>query len=255
VGVLQWSQAFKGAGDASPGGIAVDALGNVYTTGTFTDTILIGSQTLKSRGDTDGYLAKLDGGGRTQWAKQFGGTDGDNMGDVGVDAAGNVYTTGGFVGTMTLGSTTLTSKGGTDGFVAKLNTNGKFLWSRSMGSAGDDWAGGLAVDAAGNAYNTGWFPGPGSFEGQATTAAAYTGFLSKLDAAGNTVWTQAWGSGVGGTGGGWGYRVAVDGAGHIYVAGGFEGTADQDPGAGTFTMTSAGIWDAAVFQFTKADVR
>jgi hypothetical protein len=250
VGVLQWAQAFTGAGDDSPWGIAVDAQGNVYTTGTFTDTVTIGSQTLTSRGDADGYLAKLNPSGQIQWVRQFGGTGHDFIGDVGVDAAGNVYTTGGFVGTMTLGDTTLTSKGGTDVFVTKLNSDGSFLWSRSMGSAADDWAGGLAVDAAGNTYYTGWFTGAGSFEGQATTAATYTGFLGKLDAAGNTVWTQVWGSGVGGTGGGWGYQVAIDGAGHIYVAGGFDGTADQDPGAGTFTMTSAGSWDAAVFQFT-----
>src|SRR5262249_59299526 len=140
-----------------------------------------------SRGGGDGYLAKLDPSGQIQWVRQFGGTGGDWMADVGVDAAGNVYTTGRFVGTMTLGDTRLTSRGGTDAFVTKLNSDGEFLWSRSMGSAADDIAGGLAVDAAGNTYYTGWFVGPGSFEGQATTDATYTGFVGKLDAAGNTV--------------------------------------------------------------------
>jgi hypothetical protein len=251
VGVLQWSQTFKGAGDDNSEGIVVDARGNVYTTGAFTGTIKIGSQTLKSRGDADGYLAKLDRLGRIQWAGQFGGTGHDYLEDVGVDSAGNVYATGGFVGTMTLGKTKLTSKGATDAFVTKLSSSGKPLWSRSMGSAADDWAGGLAVDAAGNTYYTGWFKGAGSFAGQATTAATYTAFLGKLNAAGNTVWTQVWGSGVGGTGGAWGYRVALDRTGHIYVVGGLDGTADQDPAAGTFSMTSAGIWDAAVFQFTE----
>jgi hypothetical protein len=252
AGMLQWAQVVTGTGEDNPWSMALDARGNVYTTGSFTDTVTIGSQPLQSRGDSDGYLVKLDSRGQIQWARQLGGTGRDYMGDVGVDAAGNVYTTGGFVGTMTLGNTTLTSKGATDAFVTKLSSNGDFLWSRSMGSAANDWGGGLAVDAAGNTYYTGWFAGPGSFEGQATTAATYTGFLGKLNAAGNPVWTQVWGNGAGG---GWGYRVALDGAGHIYVAGGFDGTADQDPGAGTFTMTSAGVWDAAVLQFTEVGPR
>src|SRR5262249_49941950 len=98
VGVLQWAQVITGAGYGDPWGITVDARGNVYATGSFTETVTIGSQTLTSRGDSDGFLAKLDPSGQIQWVRQFGGTGHDYMGDVGVDAAGNVYTTGSFVG-------------------------------------------------------------------------------------------------------------------------------------------------------------
>lgn len=58
-----------------------------------------------------------------QWAAAAGGVDGA-YGDYGrgiaVDSSGNCYVTGNFYGTATFGSTSLTSSGGSDIFVAKL---------------------------------------------------------------------------------------------------------------------------------------
>jgi hypothetical protein len=92
-GVWQWSQEFNGTSDLDddPFGLAVDASGNVYVTGSSQDT-----------DEHDGYLTvKYDTAGIEQWAVRY---DGDNdypgcstadIGrDVAVDAAGNVYVTG-----------------------------------------------------------------------------------------------------------------------------------------------------------------
>ncbi len=79
---------------------------------------------------------------------------------VAVDAAGNVYTTGAFSGTLRLGGFTLVSRGGQDLFVGKQDTSGNWLWVRSAGGAsGDDAGRAVAVDAEGNVYVTGVFQG------------------------------------------------------------------------------------------------
>ncbi|MCH8890811.1 MAG: hypothetical protein IH827_07025, partial [Myxococcales bacterium] len=97
----------------------------------------------------------------------------------------------------------------------------------------------MAVDAAGNVYTTGFFlgtadfdPGPGTFN--LTSAGSVDVFVQKLDTAGNPVWAV----GMGGTGTDQGLGVAVDGAGNVYTSGFFQGTADFDPGPGTFNLTS-----------------
>src|SRR3990172_3253311 len=48
---------------------------------------------------------------------------------------------------------------------------------------------------------------------------------------------------MGGTSKDYGTSIAVDGSGNVYTTGVFAGTADFDPGSGTFNLTSAGSYD------------
>ena len=121
------------------GRISVDAAGNVYTTGFFSRTVDFdpGAETanLTSAGAADIFVSKLDNAGNFVWARNMGGTSGDF--DVGlgviVDAAGNVYTTGYFNGTADFdpgaGTANLTSAGGADIFISKLDNAGNFVWA------------------------------------------------------------------------------------------------------------------------------
>jgi hypothetical protein len=61
-------------------------------------------------------------------------------------------------------------------------------------------------------------------------------------------WTKTWG----GTGRDNAFSVAVDGAGNMYVAGGFYGTVDFDPGLGVDSHDSNGDFDAFLSKFDSS---
>jgi hypothetical protein len=56
---------------------------------------------------------------------------------------------------------------------------------------------------------------------------------------------------MGGTGSDFGRGISVDSAGDMFVAGNFNGTADFDPGPGTYELTSAGGYDFFVVKLTQ----
>ncbi|MCH7908562.1 MAG: hypothetical protein IIB38_02975, partial [Candidatus Hydrogenedentes bacterium] len=128
--------------------IAVDASGNVYTTGSFEGTVDFdpGASVfdLTSMGGLDVFISKLDASGNFLWAKAMGGTGTDKALGIAVDDSGKVYTTGSFEGTVDFdpGASVfdLTSTGGLDLFVSKLDASGNFLWATALGGAGDDQA-------------------------------------------------------------------------------------------------------------------
>ena len=82
------------------------------------------------------------------------------------------------------GTYDLTSPGGEDVFVSKLDSTGSFVWAARLGGASTDIARGVASSAAGNVHTVGYFlgtadfdPGPGIYELTADSADA---FVSKL---------------------------------------------------------------------------
>ena len=124
---------------------------------------------------------------------------------------------------------------------------GDFEWAKGMGGTSDDVGNAIAIDAAGNVYTTGGFystvdfdPGAGAFN--LASIGNRDIFVSKLDSSGNFVWAKR----MGGTDYDKGNAIAVDAAGNVYTTGNFYSTADFDPGAGAFNLTSAGNWDIFV---------
>ena len=152
-----WATPAGGVGYDVGRAIASDSQGNLYSIGYFSGTATFGSTTLETTGDFDIYIAKLDSSGNFLWAVQAGGTDDDQGYGIAVDAAANVYVTGYYRGSAAFGSTTLTGNGMYDIFIAKLDTNGSFLWAVCAGGTNDDCGLGIAVDASANAYLTSFF--------------------------------------------------------------------------------------------------
>jgi hypothetical protein len=146
--------------------INTDNNGNIYITGYFQGDVSFDSTTLSSKGNYfDIFVAKLDNDGNWLWAKQAGGDNNDFSKEIMTDIVGNSSITGTFSGNATFGSTTLSSVGETDIFVAKLSSNGNWLWAKKAGGINDDSSWSIDVDENHNCYITGNFYSTVSFGG------------------------------------------------------------------------------------------
>ncbi len=249
---LTWAKNMGGTSLDNGLSIAVDASGNVYTTGYFQGTADfdpgIGVSNLTSMGGTDIFISKVSATGNFVWVKQLGGTSSDVGRSIKVDASGNVYTTGNFNGSVDFnpgaGTFSLTTVGPDDIFVSKLDASGNFVWAKQMGGPNADQGYAIALDASGNVYTTGSFNISADFNPGAATfnlfsSGGYDIFVSKLDVNGNFVWAKNMGSSLQD----WGLCLTLDPSGNVYTSGYFDGTADFDPGAATFNLISAGARD------------
>ncbi len=80
---------------------------------------------------------------------------GSRTAGIALDAAGNTVVVGSFYGSITLGSTTLTSAGYSDIFVARISPSSQWLQATRAGGPGSDVASAAISDAAGNITLTG----------------------------------------------------------------------------------------------------
>lgn len=165
-----------------------------------------------------------------------------------VDNAGNIYRTGYFSGSVDfdpgIGVSNLTSIGGQDIFVQKLDPFGSLIWVKSFGSTSNDNGNSIKVDANGNVYITGAFSGTVDFDpaaGITNLSSVGSGdvFVLKLNSGGNLVWARS----MGGTSSDSGNGITVDASFNVITVGFYQLTADFDPGVGTHNLTSNGQTD------------
>lgn len=250
---LKWAKSFGGSGSDFGYSVKTDGLGNVYTTGYFNGTADFdagsGTYNLTSNGKADIFVQKMDPSGNFLWAKSFGGPNDDYGNSIALDGSGNVYITGYFAGTVDFdpgtGISNLTSAGGSyDVFIQKLDPNGNFIWAKSFGGPGDCRGYSIITDDLGNVITTGSFEGTSDFDpGTGTTNLTSAGgteiFVQKSDSAGNFLWARSFG----GISYDFSLSLTTDDSGNVYTTGHFEGTADFDPGTGTFSLKASGIAD------------
>lgn len=177
------------------------------------------------------------------WAKQMGGTGGNNEGkSIAVDVNGNVYTAGTFTGTADFDPGPETYNLTTTGvaiFVSKIDANGSFIWAKQFCTNSATDVNSIAVDSNGNVYTSGNFfqtedfdPGTGIYN--MTPNGSQNVFISKLDPSGNFLWAKQ----IGGPNTNLGRSMTVDDYGNVYTTGFFVGTTDFDPGSGIYNMTA-----------------
>jgi len=113
--------------------VAVDPSGNIYVGGFFYGP----ADSAHNYGvdeRRDGYIAKYNNDGRLIWVRTVSGNSGENVVSVAVDQAEIRNIVGNFPSTIMIGTTCFFSSGGNDMFIAKLDTNGNFLWARQAGA-------------------------------------------------------------------------------------------------------------------------
>ena len=179
---------------------------------------------------------------------RFGGIGEDEGRAVAFDAAGNLYATGSFEGSIDFGGGELKSAGGKDVFVARLSEGGDALWAKAFSGVGALQEGlAAAVDSSGNALVAGSFEGTLDVDGTPhVSLGGQDAFAAKLDAAtGARVWSAAFG----GLGKQVARAIAVEGADSALVGGGFDGSIDF----GTGPLLSAGGEDGFLVKVAAAD--
>ena len=118
-GAFQWARAFGGYRNDAVNGLAVDAAGNVYATGSFIDTVNFdpfGAYYLSTAPSLNpqAFALKLDAAGEFRWAAQLGNTATAVAAGAGIatNATGRVASVGTFAGTVDLDPTAGTAPRG-----------------------------------------------------------------------------------------------------------------------------------------------
>jgi hypothetical protein len=172
-GHLQWAT-FVGTGAEDEAyAVAGDAEGNVYVAGT-TFGSFPGYAT--TPGSSDAFVAKLDPEANTVWVRQLG-AQAAAVWDVAVDAAGSLWAVGA-TGSAIAGQSF--HGGERDAFVAKFDPAGGLVFVNEFGTSAADGASHVVLDAAGDAFVSGYTLG-----GLGGVVGGQDAFVAKLDPRGN----------------------------------------------------------------------
>jgi len=260
-GNLVWAKSVGGVFFDFGYSITIDIYGDVYTAGWYYDTVDFDPGpaifNLTSIGSWDVFIQKLNANGNFIWAKSMGGKSTDIAWDITTDALGNIYTTGYYADTADfdpgIATINLTSAGAGDVFIQKLDSNGIFIWAKSVGGVSSEVGYSIATDALNNVYLTGYFqdtldfdPGPSTFNLIADSLNDI--FIQKLDANGNFVWAKS----IGGTSDDFGRSISVDAFGNVFVTGRFQDTVDFDPSTAIFNLASHGESDIFILKLDSS---
>ncbi len=221
-----WTWACSAGGNGYDVGneIATDSYGNSYIIGhLYSDTADFGAISLISSGLSDIFVAKLDSTGNWLWAKRAGGVSSDVGFGISIDYDGNVYITGTFSGTAVFGYAALISNGIGDIFIAKLDTNGTWLWAESAGGINNDYGISISTDSSGNSYVAGYFSDSATLGNTTLISSDNDIFIAKLDTDGNWMWAT---STIDQSSGYGGLDLACDSDGYSYITGQYQGTAE-----------------------------
>ena len=249
---FEWASQVGGSNNDHCTAITTDAAGNIYTAGFFQGTVDFdpgpGVFQIISQGSNDVFIIKTDALGNFIWAKAFGGSSDDRPNAIVAGPADELYIAGSFAGTADFnpgsGNESHSSFGFTDGYLLQLDTAGNYVALARAGGSGADQITGLTTNGQGACVVTGDFEGtvfffPATTGGSLTSLGSYDVFVAAFDANLNPSWWKR----TGGTTADHVTSIGADLAGNIIYGGYFNGTADFDPGAAAFNLTTTGSND------------
>lgn len=176
------------------------------------------------------------------------------------DNLGNIYITGRYVDTnLSIGSFALPLRDNQykngDTFIAKLDSQGNFLWVQPIGGNWGDSANGISLDNSGNIFITGYFVSNTVYFGDGTNLSLQKSgngtniFVAKLNNNGNWLWAKKAGDTADMA---MGQAIAVDSQSNIYVTGYFQNQI-KFPGL-TFDYNNTGTYYPTLYGYGYSDV-
>lgn len=253
AGKLVYSTFLGGSAADEARGVAVDASGNAYVTGStysedFPTTSGCLQPDLKGVGNDggDAFVTKLDPTGRLVYSTFLGGKDSDTGQSIAVDSAGNAVVAG-FTYSVDFPATAgaYNTKFGYGVFVTKLNASGTGLvFSTAIGPG---TVSAVALNAAGNVFvagtaNSSSFPTTAGVVQPSYGGGYGDAFASQLNATGAALIYSTF---LGGSSYDLCRGLAIDGTGNAYVSG-WTLSADYPVTRGAFRTTQNGNFDTFV---------
>ncbi|NQY68781.1 MAG: T9SS type A sorting domain-containing protein [Flavobacteriales bacterium] len=258
-GEFQWAKSVGGSlWDASRSS-TTDGAGNTYVAGYYEATAdfdpTIGVDEYTSNGDYDFFVEKFDVNGDVEWMTSFGDIGDDCILSISIDNSGDLISTGFFFGTMDfdpgVNELLLTSNGGADILVMKMDSDGNLIWANSIGGTGTDHGNSIASDLNGNIFSTGYYmeimdfdPSDGVFLD--TSNGNKDVFIQKLSTDGGFVW----GLSAGGSSMDEGKDIIVDNSDYAILTGVYR----NDVSFSEFDNTSNGAGDVFVWKVDLSTV-
>ncbi|KJU86218.1 PKD domain containing protein [Candidatus Magnetobacterium bavaricum] len=223
---LIYSTYIGGSRDDEARSIAVETNGSAYITGsTYSqDFPIVNPFQTSLHGWVDAFVTKLSPNGTSlMYSTYFGGTDNDEANAIAIDSGGNAYITGYTYSTDFPVNNAYQSEiaGINDAYVTKFSASGTYIpYSTYLGGEAEDETTGIAVDANGNVYITGFTSSTQTFPRinalQPTHwGGTYDSFVAKLDSFGSPYFSTY----VGGNGSDRAKGIAVDTNNNLYIVG------------------------------------
>lgn len=216
--------------------------GGLVIAGHFEGELELGSDRLKSAGETDAFIARLDRRGDVEWAARLGGAGFDAATALVVDRAGHLVLVGNLSGPVAAGNHQLRARGESDIFLAAFGNDGSVRWATALGRPGWDTAAAAALTTTGDIAVVG-ASGTTDREGNHARADDADVLVALVGSAGKVRWTRSFG------GDEWdqGLALAADRDGDIAVGGSFGGSVRL----GDASLVSAGLGDGFVARLTS----
>lgn len=230
--------------------VTADPSGNIFVGGCFAgktdfdpDTTVKYEITAMSM---QAFVLKLDANGKFIWVKKIGKDNANplinfnNTNAVLADASGNVYATGSFMETISLGSITLTSNGNSDIYITKIDASGNFIWAKAAGSIyNGEYGYRMTLDNQNNLIVSGIFHNTIYFDGKYCSTNGYEDiFVAKFTPSGGVIWVASYGGSA--TSFERVQGICVNGN-SIYSVGRIVGTVNFDPN-GIYNVSASSIY-------------
>ncbi len=241
------------AGIASPTGINMDNIGNLYVTADSrlrkivnvayqtTSNILVRSSNTSIPASTDSndqyaFAVKYNSSGNSQWSVSINGTSSDNASSVVSDSSNNIFIIGTYASNAVIYRNQLATSFGLSNplgsnsiFGVKLGSNGYPLWITRIDGLGDEIANGCCVDTNNNLYITGYYEGSSAniynsngtiFASTLPSTTYKSAFIVSYGSNGSTNWCTT----ISGSNEVISNSIITDASNNVYITGTYKGT-------------------------------